>query len=96
MNLSESMVSLPVQITSPQLPLAMYREIQAHLQQLTGVTVTLLPPTPGPFDYQASQVGGIEITTPAEFSQSEANRLQEILTYYAQQFGAWKPYGEAQ
>ncbi|WP_041431723.1 hypothetical protein [Synechococcus sp. PCC 6312] len=88
-------VSPSTPLSCPQLPLAVYREVQAHLEQLPGVTVELLPPLPGPFDYLASQIGGIRIETPECLSAEDAQYLQDILDYYAQQFGAWQPYGES-
>lgn len=81
-------------LSCPQLPLAVYREIQAHLQQLSGVTVELLPPLPAPFNYQDSQIGGMQINLSDIVSTSDKEYLQEILDYYSQQFGAWQPYGE--
>ena len=78
-------------LSCPGLPLAVYREVQAHLQQLPGVTVALLPPGPAPFDYQASQVGSMSITISEEFPGHEAIYLEQILDYYAQRFGAWQP-----
>ncbi|MDS3859905.1 hypothetical protein RIF25_03695 [Thermosynechococcaceae cyanobacterium BACA0444] len=88
-------VSPSTPLSCPQLPLAVYREVQAHLQQLPGVTVELLPPLPGPFDYLASQIGGIQIHAPESLSAADAQYVQNILDYYAQQFGAWQPYGES-
>lgn len=72
------------------LPLAVYREVAAHLQQVTGVTVDLLPQTATHFDYLQSQVGGIKISHPADLAVADQTLLQEILDHYANRFGPWK------
>lgn len=71
----------------PQLPLAVYREIAAHLSQIQGLTVTFLPQTATSFDYAQSQVGGLELQYPLDLSAQEEGFLQEILSYYGQIYG---------
>lgn len=76
------------QLRWPQLPLAVYREIEAHLSQVAGVRVSLLSPAPGqPFDYLASQVGALQVETPSDLDAESCQRLEEILAYYSQRFG---------
>jgi hypothetical protein len=66
-------------IEFPNLPLAVYREIAAHLRQVEGVDVDLIPQTSTSFDYYQSQVAGLSICF-----QPHANeeRVQQILDYY--------------
>jgi hypothetical protein len=75
----------------PQLPLAVYREIAAHLSQIQGLTVTFLPQTATGFDYAQSQVGGLELQYPLDLSAQEESFLQEILSYYGQLYGKNNP-----
>jgi hypothetical protein len=64
------------------LPLAVYREISAHLRQVIGVNVTLIPQTSQQFDYNQSQIAGLSIEY-AQLSTSETyQRVEEILAYY--------------
>ncbi len=66
-------------VYDPPLALTMYRELAAHLSQLEGVEVELLPQTSPHFDYSASQIGGIRI----ELAPSHrAELLEQILVYY--------------
>ncbi|MCS6958455.1 MAG: hypothetical protein RMK91_00175 [Pseudanabaenaceae cyanobacterium SKYGB_i_bin29] len=68
-------------IYDPPLPLTMYRELAAHLSQIEGVQVELLAPRTDRFDYNASQVGGINIVLPVLPPLQEA-LLQKILHHY--------------
>ncbi len=64
------------------LPLAVYREISAHLRQVIGVNVTLIPQTSQQFDYNQSQIAGLSIEY-AQLSNSQTyQRVEEILAYY--------------
>lgn len=60
----------------------MYREIVAHLQQVTGVEVSIIPQTSREFDYNQSQVGGLWIqhNDPKDIVARE--RVRQILAYY--------------
>lgn len=71
----------------PQLPLAVYREMAAHLQQLTGVKVDLLPPDFTYFDYYHSQVGGLQLHYPQDLDQGDRQRLEEIIAFYSGRYG---------
>jgi hypothetical protein len=83
-------LSIPERLCWPKLPLAVYREIAAHLQQVEGVTVILLPQTATQFDYELSQVGGLEISA-VGVSASARIKVMNILQYYRSQFGDWQP-----
>jgi hypothetical protein len=78
----------------PRLPLAVYREIAAHLQLLPGVSVTLLPQRSPEFDYLQSQVGGLAIAftaiAPPAAAEVRAHSAQ-ILNHYVERFGPWLP-----
>lgn len=78
------------------MPLAVYRELAAHLRQ-TGAAVELLPQTSQTFDYQQSQVGGLVLRySPQNLPQNSPQNLpnphwliQQILAHYSQQYGDW-------
>ena len=74
-------------ICYPNLPLAVYREIAAHLQQLDGVVTELLPPTDTTFDYAHSQVGGLRFTYPDGFNPRNRQQLTAIIEFYAALYG---------
>lgn len=71
----------------PQLPLAVYREMAAHLQQLAGVKVDLRPPDFSQFDYYHSQIGSLQLDYSAAFSEDDRQRLEEIITFYSGRYG---------
>lgn len=64
------------------LPLAVYREISAHLEQIAGVKTELIPQQSREFDYQQSQVDSLLIEYNRDLDTAELNRLKEILNYY--------------
>lgn len=70
------------------LPLAIYREIAAHLQQVSGVHTELLPQTSQQFDYQQSQVGSLQIRYDSEIEPAGRQRVDQILAYYSDRYGA--------
>ncbi|MBD2665927.1 hypothetical protein B6N60_02666 [Richelia sinica FACHB-800] len=69
------------------LPLAVYREIAAHLRQVEGVKVDLIPQTSTHFDYYQSQVSGLTITWPPETDLTTRQYTKEILAYYRNRYG---------
>jgi hypothetical protein len=83
------------ELTSPQLPLAVYREIAAHLRQVAGVETSLiirpLKHEPGAkFDYYQSQVAALEINYPEAITVENRQRVTEILDHYAQRYNPWE------
>jgi len=76
----------PQQICFPKMPLAVYRELAAHLRQVTGVEVEILPQTSQTFDYQQSQVGGLIVRYLPQSLPSSPERVQQILAYYGQRY----------
>ncbi|MEM9008733.1 MAG: hypothetical protein AAGE59_35135 [Cyanobacteria bacterium P01_F01_bin.86] len=75
---------------SPRLPLAVYREVAAHLRQIEGVTTGLLSQTSTKFDYLQSQVGGLWIRYNADAADICEVQIETILTYYGDHYGNWE------
>lgn len=74
-------------IAYPHLPLAVYREIAAHLQQIEGVTVELLPQDAPFFDYAQSQIKALKIAYFQGLTETQQEQLKSILDYYGQIHG---------
>jgi hypothetical protein len=72
------------------LPLAVYREIVAHLQQIAGLEAGLAAQTSTEFDYQQSQVGHLWIRHSTNLELPKKQRLEQILAYYSDRFGPWQ------
>lgn len=64
------------------LPLAVYREIAAHLRQVEGVEVDLIPQSSPQFDYSQSQIGGLSLSWTLNASSKSRQRVKQILAYY--------------
>lgn len=79
------------QICYPQLPLAVYREIAAHLQQVRGVAVRLIPQDAQSFDYSQSQVSSLNLEYPEQLEDKERQYLEAILNYYGDRYGTYAP-----
>jgi hypothetical protein len=80
------------QLTAPKLPLAIYREIVAHLRQVKGVNSGLIPQKSPKFDYLQSQVGGLWIEYETELTPAQEEKVKQILAYYAQKYTPWSNY----
>ena len=83
------------QLTSPQLPLAVYREVIAHLRQVEGVNASLIMRSidhdpAEKFDYYQSQVAALEIDYAENLAESSIQRVTDILDYYAQRYYPWE------
>nr|WP_040553622.1 hypothetical protein [Cylindrospermopsis raciborskii] len=77
-----------IEIEFPYLPLAVYREIAAHLCQVKGVDVQLVTQTSLEFDYYQSQIKSLCISWQ---SDSNLQRIQQILEYYQKRYHKdWK------
>jgi hypothetical protein len=89
---SPTLTSEPLEPQSlrANIPLAVYREVAAHLRQVNGVEVELLPQSALTFDYQQSQVGGITIRYTSEADVMAAQRVQQILAYYGNRYESWQ------
>jgi len=77
--------------SSPQMPLAIYREVEAHLRQVTGVEVEVLPQTSEQFEYLKSQAGGLSIRYDLEADDESRRRVEQILAYYGDRYAPWEP-----
>ena len=84
------------QLTCPQLPLAVYREVAAHLRQVEGVDATLImrPTEHDPaekFDYYQSQVAALQIDY-SDIGESGRQQATDILNYYALRYSSWEDW----
>ena len=80
-----------LQLTCPQLPLAVYREVAAHLRQVEGVDANLIMRSTQhepaeKFDYYQSQVAALQIDYSQDLEESSQQRIEEILDYYARRY----------
>jgi hypothetical protein len=77
-------------IIYPRMPLAIYRELASHLQQVQGVETHLTPQQFQQFDYHQSQIGSLEINYTEAFQESDRSLVTAILDYYAQRHGSYQ------
>ncbi|MCY7369106.1 MAG: hypothetical protein LH474_13250 [Chamaesiphon sp.] len=77
-------------IANHQLPLAVYREIAAHLRQFEGVTVSFLTQIDREFSYTESQLGGLEIMGANLLTDVDRIRMDRLLNYYADRYHQWE------
>ena len=77
-------------ITSNYIPLAIYREIAAHLRQIKGVEVNFIDQTSPNFDYTYSQLSGLEISYPNDLNEYEKKFLDSILNYYSKNWSSFQ------
>jgi hypothetical protein len=68
------------------LPLAVYREIAAHLRQVEGVEVGLIPQSSLQFDYYQSQIEGLWISWTSSPTSESRQLVQQILAYYRNRY----------
>jgi hypothetical protein len=83
------------QLTCHQLPLAVYREVAAHLRQVEGVDTRVIMRSiehdpQEKFDYYQSQVAALEIDYIEDLAAVNKQRISEILDYYAQRYSSWQ------
>ena len=69
-------------IEFPGLPLAVYREIAAHIRQVLGVEVGLIPQTSSEFDYNQSQISGLWISWTPTAEEESLEWCKQIVSYY--------------
>lgn len=77
-------------IIYPNLPLAIYREIAAHLRQVMGIQTLELPQDNPQFDYTRSQIGGLLISYPSDLGEGDRALVEAILTHYAERYGSYE------
>ena len=82
--------------TCPQLPLAVYREVVAHLRQLEGVNAGLIvkpfKDSQESFDYFASQISALWLEYPQDKSAETQSKVRAILNYYGNRYRAWETF----
>ncbi|MBL1177165.1 hypothetical protein [Pantanalinema sp. GBBB05] len=71
------------------MPLAVYREVAAHLCLVAGVQTELLAQQSQRFDYNLSQVDSLQIDYTDNDPSCRA-QVQQILAYYSDRYGAWE------
>ncbi|MGG6264440.1 hypothetical protein ACQ4M3_16765 [Leptolyngbya sp. AN03gr2] len=76
-------------VQNPTLPLAVYREVAAHLTQVDGVQTRLTPQTSQQFEYKLSQIGSLEIEFSDPTDSQARTQVEQILAYYGDRFGSW-------
>jgi hypothetical protein len=74
-------------VRNSKLPLAVYREVAAHLSQVDGVVTELMPQDASEFDYTLSQIGSLQILVA---NSESAAQVERILAYYGDRFGTWE------
>jgi hypothetical protein len=82
-------------IANHQIPLAVYREIAAHLRQIEGITVSFLTSVNRGFSYTESQLGGLEIMGAHLLNDADRIRLDRLLNYYADRYNQWEIQSES-
>jgi hypothetical protein len=87
---SSSQPERQYRVINPQLPLAVYRELAAHLQQVDRVQTTLVEQSASTFDYALSQIESIEIRHPRDLPTEDQQLIEKILNYYGDRFGSWQ------
>jgi len=81
---------LKYQIRCMGLPLAVYREVAAHLRQVDGVQTELVPQQSREFDYHQSQIESLWVTYDDHAIPEVTERVQQILAYYSDRYGSWE------
>lgn len=77
---------LRYEIEFPNLPLAVYRELAAHLRQVEGVETGLLPQQSQDFNYDRSQIGSLWIEYAETADIASRQQVDRILEYYQQRY----------
>lgn len=72
------------------LPLAVYREMAAHLGQVDGVEVELVPQQSRQFDYRLSQIDSLWIRFGDGADRACRSQVDRILAYYGDRYGRWE------
>lgn len=69
-------------IYSPDIALAMYRELASHIEQIEDINAELFWQESTEFSYLGSQIGGIWLTYPLTISTQSQDLLKKILNHY--------------
>ena len=82
-------------LTCPQLPLAVYREVAAHVRQVEGIDASPIvrsteSESEAKFDYYQSQIAAIQINYGEAATDKDKAQVTEILDYYARRYSPWE------
>ena len=80
------MPKIKEKIEFPNLPLAVYREVAAHLRQVDGVKIDLIPQTSTEFDYNQSQIAGLWLEHDENFDPQSRLLVEKIVAYYRNRY----------
>ena len=80
------MQTIKEKIEFPNLPLAVYREVAAHLRQVNGVKIDLIPQTSTEFDYNQSQIAGLWLEHDENLDPQSRLLVEKILAYYRNRY----------
>jgi len=72
-------------IFNPDIPLAMYRELASHIEQIADVKAELYWQKSTEFSYLGSQIGGMWLSYPTSISSQSQILIKNILDHY----GTW-------
>jgi hypothetical protein len=72
-------------VYSPDIALAMYRELASHLEQIGDVSAELFWQESAEFSYLGSQIGGVWLTYPQSIPEQSQVLIKNILNHY----GVW-------
>ncbi|MDX2228348.1 MAG: hypothetical protein NW220_01830 [Leptolyngbyaceae cyanobacterium bins.349] len=78
------------QVRCAGLPLAVYREVAAHLRQVDGVETELVSQRSREFDYAQSQIDRLQICYGDDATSAITTQVQQILAYYGDRYGTWE------
>ncbi len=92
MNVLAAIGELPLkyQVRCAGLPLAVYREVAAHLGQIDGIEIGLVPQQSNQFDYSLSQIDSLWVEYSDHADPNCHAQVQQILAYYSDRYGAWE------
>jgi len=87
--LSQLSAQAYVDLRCPGLPLAVYREICAHLRQCADVRADILAQSATAFDYSQSQAGGLRLSSTSNMD-GVWQQVEAILQHYGARYGPWE------
>lgn len=94
MQSSPTVKTIHYRLVCPKLPLAVYREVAAHLRQVDKVEAGLISrpisSSAEKFDYTQSQIEALWIEYPENLDSRAKQRIESILDFYAQRYRPWQ------
>ncbi len=83
-------LTLRYQVQCRGLPLAVYREVAAHLSQVDGVKTELVSQRSPLFDYRQSQIESLWIQFLESATSASQAQVEQILAHYGDRYSAWE------